>query len=245
MVIEVNKDMMEKLTSTEKMVVDYINKNESNIPNMSIVDVAEKSFTSPATVSRTIKKCGLDGFSELRYKISAKEDYNNEAKKINEILGKSLIEVTKTIENISVKNVLKVVKEIKGARRIYILARGLTELVAQEFNLKLELLGYNTFLIVDPNIMRKICKTLNEDELVMIFSLKIGSREVVEAAESAVKTGAKVITCCCVQNSELEKLSDITLIGYKQPRTSIKEFEVTSRLPLFIISRAIIDYLII
>ncbi|NFE62734.1 MurR/RpiR family transcriptional regulator [Clostridium botulinum] len=226
MVIEVNKSIFDSLTETEKTVVKYINSNESNIPKMSIVDVAEKSFTSPATVSRTIKKCGLEGFSELRYKISAKNDYNHDSKKVNEILGKSLIEVTKTIENISVENVLKTVRLIKEAKRIYILARGLTELVAQEFNLKLELLGYNTFLIVDPNIMRKICKTLDK-------------------AESAVKTGAKLITCCCVKNSKLENLSDITLIGYKQSRTAIKEFEVTSRLPLFIISRAIIDYLII
>ncbi|KEI87277.1 RpiR family transcriptional regulator [Clostridium botulinum B2 267] len=240
MVIEVNKSIFDSLTETEKTVVKYINSNESNIPNMSIVDVAEKSFTSPATVSRTIKKCGLEGFSELRYKISAKNDYNHDSKKVNEILGKSLIEVTKTIEN-----VLKTVRLIKEAKRIYILARGLTELVAQEFNLKLELLGYNTFLIVDPNIMRKICKTLDKEELVIVFSLKIGSPEIVESAESAVKTGAKLITCCCVKNSKLENLSDITLIGYKQSRTAIKEFEVTSRLPLFIISRAIIDYLII
>lgn len=245
MVIEVNKSIFDSLTETEKTVVKYINSNESNIPKMSIVDVAEKSFTSPATVSRTIKKCGLEGFSELRYKISAKNDYNHDSKEVNEILGKSLIEVTKTIENISVENVLKTVRLIKEAKRIYILARGLTELVAQEFNLKLELLGYNTFLIVDPNIMRKICKTLDKEELVIVFSLKIGSPEIVESAESAVKTGAKLITCCCVKNSKLENLSDITLIGYKQSRTAIKEFEVTSRLPLFIISRAIIDYLII
>lgn len=245
MIIEANENILDKLTETERTVVDYINLNENNIPNMSIVDVAEKSFTSPATVSRTIKKCGLDGFSELRYKISAKEHYNHDSKKVNEILDKSLIEVTKTIENISIKKVLNIVKIIKETKRIYILARGLTELVAQEFNLKLQLLGYNTFLIVDPNIMKKICKTLNENELVFIFSLKIGSKEIVEAAESAVKTGAKLVTCCCINNSELEKISDITLIGFKQSRTSIKEFEVNSRLPLFIISRAIIDYLII
>lgn len=245
MVIKIDDIILKKLTQTERTVVDYINLNESNIPNMSIVDVAEKTFTSPATVSRTIKKCGLDGFSELRYKISAKEDYNHDSKKINEILDKSLIEVTKTIENISVKNVLEVVRLIKESRRTYILARGLTELVAEEFNLKLQLLGYNTFLIVDPNIMKKICRTLNKNELVIIFSLKIGSPELVESAKSAIVTGAKLITCCCINNSELEKISDITLIGYKQAKTSIKEFEVTSRLPLFIISRAIIDYLII
>lgn len=245
MVIEISNEMLEKLTATEKSVVNYINLNESKLANMSIVDVAEESFTSPATVSRTIKKCGLEGFSELRYKISAREDYNKDSKKVNEILGKSLIEVTKTIENISISKVLEVVKLIKESKRIYILARGLTELVAQEFNLKLQLLGYNAFLIVDPNIMKKISKTLKKEELVIIFSLRCGTAELVEAAKNSSEVGAKIVTCCCVKGTEIEKLSNVTLVGYKQSRTSIKEFEVTSRLPLYIISRAIIDYLII
>ena len=120
MIIEVNNSIVNKLTPTEKTVVDYINCNVNKLSNMSIVDVAEGSFTSPATVSRTIKKCGFEGFSELRYKISAKEEHNQDSKRINEILGKSLIEVTKTIENISITKVLNIVKIIKDSRRIYI-----------------------------------------------------------------------------------------------------------------------------
>lgn len=245
MIIEVSNELFEKLTPTEKSVVDYINSNTNKLSNMSIVDVAEESFTSPATVSRTIKKCGFEGFSELRYKISAKEEHNYDSKKVNEILGKSLIEVTKTIENISITNVLNIVKIIKESKRIYILARGLTELVAQEFNLKLQLLGYNTFLIVDPNIMMKICKTIDREDVVIAFSLRSETKEILESVKSAKKSGAMVVTCCCVRKGILEEYSDVTLIGYKQSRTSIKEFEVTSRLPLSIISRAIIDYLII
>ena len=245
MIIEVNDSIIEKLTPTEKSVVNYINYNSSKLSNMSIVDVAEESFTSPATVSRTIKKCGFEGFSELRYKISAKENHNTDSKKINEILGKSLIEVTKTIENISITNVLNIVKFIKESNRIYILARGLTELVAQEFNLKMQLLGYNTFLIVDPNIMMNICKTIDKKDLVIAFSLRAETKEILESVKSAKVSGAKIVTCCCIRKSILEEYSDVTIVGYKQARTSIKEFEVTSRLPLFIISRAIIDYLII
>lgn len=245
MVIEISKEVLDKLTPTEKSVVNYINLNSNKLANMSIVDVAEESFTSPATVSRTIKKCGFEGFSELRYKVSAKEENNIDSRKVNEILGKSLIEVTKTIENISITNVLEIVKLIKDSKRIYILARGLTELVAEEFNLKLQLLGYNTFLIVDPNIMLKICKTIDKEHLVITFSLREGTKEIIQSAKSAKEAGAKVIACCCVRKGYLEEISDVTLIGYKQSRTAIKEFEVTSRLPLYIISRVIIDYLII
>jgi len=45
---------MGNLTDTEKRVINYININSSKLSNMSIVEVAEESYTSPATVSRTI-----------------------------------------------------------------------------------------------------------------------------------------------------------------------------------------------
>lgn len=93
--------------------------------------------------------------------------------------------------------------------------------------------------------MLKICKTIDKENLVITFSLREGTKEIIESAKSAKKAGAKVITCCCVRKGQLEEISDVALIGYKQSRTAIKEFEVTSRLPLYIISRVIIDYLII
>ena len=174
MFIDVTEEIFNSLTTSEKSVVEYLNLNSDKLSTMSIVDIAEKSFTSPATVSRTIKKCGFLNFAQLRYKISViKGNNNNNSITINKILNKPILEVSKTIENISITEVLKIVTLIKKSRRIYILARGLTELVAQEFNLKLQLLGYNTFLVVDPNIMIKICEGIDKEYSVIIFSLNV------------------------------------------------------------------------
>lgn len=244
MIIQLTNQLEENLTISEKMVVDFINKNYKKISKMSIVDIADRTFTSPATVSRTIKKCGLKGFSELRYKLIMDDNDNKEYKNINHILEKSLVEVQRTIESLSIKDIKEAIDIIKNSNRIYILARGLTELVATEFDLKLKLLGYNSFLITDPSIMIKISQTLSNGEVVLAFSLRGSTNEIVQAAGYAKKQGCKVITCCCEKKSKLEKISDITLVGEKHARISIKEYEVTSRIPLQVISRAIIDYLI-
>ncbi|MGL5329646.1 MAG: MurR/RpiR family transcriptional regulator [Peptostreptococcaceae bacterium] len=244
MIIELTNQKEQNLTTSERMVVEFINNNSEKISKMSIVDIADSTFTSAATVSRAIKKCGLKGFSELRYKIIINDDENKEYKNINHILEKSLIEVKRTIENLSIKDIKDAIDLIKNSKRVYILARGLTELVATEFDLKLKLLGYNSFLITDPSIMIKIAQTLNKDEVVLTFSLRGSTDEIVQAVEYAKKQGAKVITCCCEKKSKLEKISDIVLLGEKHTRISIKEYEVTSRIPLQVISRAIIDYLI-
>ncbi|PJI08411.1 MULTISPECIES: MurR/RpiR family transcriptional regulator [Clostridium] len=243
MIIKVNSEILSRLTNTEKQVIEYINNNDNKLIKMSIVDVAEETYTSPATVSRAIKKAGIDGFSQLRYLISKESNGDSDSGQVNEIINKSLIETTNTIERISVEDILKTVNLIKNSSRIYVLSRGLTELVGEEFTLKLQLLGYNGFSIKDPNIMMKMSGSMKKNELLFAFSLYGKTPEIINSAENAVSLGCKVISCCCGEDTKLEKLSSIYLNGYKDKNISIKKFEVTSRLPLTIISRIIIDYL--
>ncbi|MFR1857495.1 MAG: hypothetical protein ACLTLT_04080 [[Clostridium] innocuum] len=54
MIIQISKEVYDSLSDSEQQVINYLNENESSIPLMSITTIAEKTFTSPATVSRTI-----------------------------------------------------------------------------------------------------------------------------------------------------------------------------------------------
>ena len=74
MIIEINSKIAENLSKTELGVVNYINDNEDKLSELSIVDIAFETFSSPATVSRAIRKCGINGFNELRYKLTAKTE---------------------------------------------------------------------------------------------------------------------------------------------------------------------------
>ena len=247
MLIELVKKVEEKLTTSEKIIVDFLNDNESKLMNMSIVDIADLTFTSPATVSRTIRKIGMNGFTELRYRLLNQNKQDTEImayQGVNRILEKSLIEVSRTIENISLQDIVEVVNSIDRAKRIYLFARGLSELVAQEFDAKIKLMGYNAFLINDPNIMVKLAKNIKYNELVIVFSLRGETESIIDAVKNAKENGVKVVGCCCEKNSTLNSLADIMIVGEKHRDISIKEFEVTSRIPLQVISRVIIDYLI-
>lgn len=116
MIIEINSKIAENLSKTELGVVNYINDNEDKLSELSIVDIAFETFSSPATVSRAIRKCGINGFNELRYKLTAKTE-NTEVKDLNEIMNKSLIEATSVIEHMSIPNVLNILHPMKDAKR--------------------------------------------------------------------------------------------------------------------------------
>lgn len=242
MFIKLDKEMTERLSKTELEIIRFINENEEKLPELSIVEIAFETFSSPSTVSRAIRKCGINGFNELRYRLTVKakkEDVQN----MGEVMNKSLIEAQRVMEQISVPSVLEIVKYIREAGRIFVFGRGLSEYVAEEFALKLQLLDYNAIAIRDPNIMKNKTRQLKKNEIVFNFSLNGTTEELVISSENANLCGAKVITCCCNSHSPLIELSVCSLVGFRHSHKAIKEFEVASRLPLQIMSRIIIDYI--
>ena len=243
MIIPLDAEILESLTKTEREVIQFINSNENRLSQLSIVDIAYETFSSPATVSRAIRKCKINGFNELRYKL-ASGNSDKQLADVSEILNKSLIEASRTVEQISMADVLKSIQLIRDARRIYVFARGMTEYIANEFCFKLQLMGLDAMMTDDPKIMVSICRAIAPENLVVIFSLNGHTPELVESAINAHGMGCPVITCSCNGDSELAPFSTVHIVGYKHSHISFRSYEVTSRLPLLIISRVLIDELI-
>ena len=222
MFIQIDKGIYEKLSEAEKGVIQFLNQNEEKIPYMSITNIAEKTFTSQSTVSRAIQKCGYQGISQLRYAISQQEqmkEHHESSYGVNNILAKSYRESTKTIDNISPVAMLKTIEYIKQAKRIFIFARGFTALIAEEFQMYLQLLGYNAIIVKDVKWMENTERIVTKDDI------------------------SKVITCCCKSPCELEKFSDITIYGHSEQIMKASGMTVYSRIPLLIITRTIIEYI--
>ena len=150
MIFQIDKTIYEQLSETERYIVDFISQNEDKISYLSITNIADKTFSSPATVSRTIQKCGFKGIAELRYLIS-KEDKDKSKNvspyAINKLLDKVYQESTQTIENIPIPAILKAIDHINNAKKIFIYARGFTAMFAEHFQMYLQLMGYNAVVV--------------------------------------------------------------------------------------------------
>lgn len=246
MIIDMKKEVYQSLSESEAKVVDFLNKNEQLIPALSITKIAEKTFTSSATVSRTIQKCGFSGINELRYKISHQGDSRESANApyvVNTILAKSFRECTQTIDAISSTDIYQTIEYIKSANRIFICARGFTAIIAEELQMYLQLLGYNAIIVKDVMWMKKFHKIITSKDALIILSLRNSTPELAEVAKTSHDCGAKVVTICCKSPTELEKYSDITLIGHTEKIMEASELIVYSRIPLLVITRTIIEYI--
>ena len=233
----------QKLTDSEQAVVDYIENQQCIIDLLSLEDIAKGAFVSNATVSRTIRKCGYSSFSEMKYRLSEDTKQHAQSQEMNRILSKSYTECVETIKRIDISAVLKMVKELRQASVIYLLANGLTALIANEFAIQLQCQKMKVCLITDSEMMKKIDLLANPTDLVLVLSVKNSTPELAIGLKLAKQAGAKTAVCCCTPGTVLDDLADTILYGYTQPIAPNRIFGGTSRLALMIMTRTIVEYI--
>lgn len=246
MIIELDELTLNRLTVSERAVIDYANENASKVLEQTISDIADASFTSISTVSRAVRKCGYSGLPDLRMKISNKLQVISEPL-LNEVLQRVYDECTQTIDNIRISDIIRIVNFIKSAKKIIVLARGTSVYAANEFAWHLQLLRYNAFVFPDAELMRKIDKLATSEDLIVIFTAFNTTKVISDVAKVCHESiGCKVATICGKNNTECEKYSDVALIGRTIPIDSMNVFNVfnvASRTSLQIISKVIIEYM--
>lgn len=71
-----------KLTETEKEILEYMVENLDVLPKLSSRKLAEKTYTSPTTIVRFVKKLGYQNYNDFKYNIISKLKNNNEESQI-------------------------------------------------------------------------------------------------------------------------------------------------------------------
>lgn len=236
------------LSSSERFLLEYIEKNLDDIPEISIVKLSELANVSTSTIVRTMKKIGYDGFTSFKHYLKSEQEYNPKFaiidqvdKKIREAIMKNEQEVTRTIQMLDSGTIEDAIQNIKASDKITIFARGFSELIAKEMMIKFQLMGKYCELHDDPNIIKSISKKINSNGIVIFVSLNGETPELVEAAKNCNNHNIKTITFTANSESSLARLSEISFVGFKSSFSYFPDYEVRSRLPLQIMTRILLD----
>ncbi len=232
-----------RLSEAERSVIDYINRQQCIIELLSISDIASGAFVSNATVSRAIRKCGFSSLSEMKFRLAEDARSDHTAYEMNRILSKSYAECLETIKRIDIEAVVRIADLLHTAPAVYLLANGLTALVAEDFAVQLQCQRIPVCVISDAQMMRKMDLMVRAGDLVIVLTVKNSAPELLIGAQLAKKKGARLVTCCLTHGTPLDELSDIAVYGYTQPISPNQLFGSTSRLGLTVITRTIVEYM--
>ncbi|SEN71081.1 transcriptional regulator, RpiR family [Amphibacillus marinus] len=204
------KENQHRLNETEKMILDYLLDQATKIKDLTIREVAEDHFTAPNTIIRLCKKLGFKGFSDFKEGLYAAKQTKHDFLEVTP-LDEQIVK-TKQLVNEAVINELA--ECLHNANKILFFAVGLSRFPAQELDARLQLVGKNSQIFVDPHVMKHNASLLSDQDLAIAISMSGTTSNVLEATTIATVAGAKTLSITGFSTNPLAKLTTYQLYGY-------------------------------
>lgn len=222
------KALGKNLTPSEQRIVDVIAEDPQKIIYASVAELSSMAGVSDPTVIRFCRKLGLDGYQELKLtlareivtplesinvQITAKDDATTAASKVFSGIIHTL---QFTHANLCIPDIEKAAAMIQKARRLIIVGVGNSHAIATDFMHKMMRLDINVTAFSDMHLATIAIANSTEKDVLFCVSHSGSTKEIVDLAVQAKKTGIKIISLTNAGITPLSKNSDITLKTYSE-----------------------------
>ena len=213
--------LYESVFEQEKKIANYIMKDHAGVINMTIGELADACGTSVATVSRFCRKCGVDGFHQLKIML-AKEMADSGTgmpvsnhisrtqigQSLQNILANKIEEIRQTISLIDEKQLNTILDYIKSARIVQFVAVGNTIPVALDGAFKFNEIGIKAAAGTIWETQLAFSLSLGRDDVMIAVSNSGESRRIVKMVRQAKENNVVTIGITNNPNSTVGKCVD-------------------------------------
>ena len=213
-----------EFSGTEQRIVDYILDHREEAPTMTAAQLARRSGTSEATISRFCKHLGFDNYRSFQFSLgrdlTLKHDgldldgeisLDNVEDSLKSILATKMGELEATLRGIDGTCVRNVVKRLAGANVIQIAAVGNTNSVALDATFKFSQLGLRCTTHEVNEIAVGFALTMQPKDALLVISNSGRSKRLMRVAQAAKNRGACVIVITGDEQSPLARLASYVL----------------------------------
>lgn len=224
--------MRAQLRPSERKLADYILDTPREVLDLAMTELAERVGVSQPTIARFCHALGCGGFREFKIRLaqsiaqgvpSVYRDVRPDepapgvvAKVFDRTIG-ALIEVRNSL---SAASIAKAIDLLAQASRIEFYGAGGSGIAAQDIQHKFFRLGIPSVAYADPHTYSMSAALLKEGDVVVTISNTGRTRDIIDAARSALECGAKVIAITH-SNSPLAQIATVSLIANVAEETDI------------------------
>ncbi|HGF7711984.1 MurR/RpiR family transcriptional regulator [Enterococcus lactis] len=202
------------LSKIENEILDYIFLHLSVIGTKTIYEVSDDLFVSTATISRTAKHLGYQGFKELKYAIDQSihvEEQEGNSRSFQTITNQITSNVTETFHQMSEEKAKQMMTLIHQSNTIEVFGLGGSFPICTDFARKLTFLGKKAFARSDWDEQEAAVSNLNQEDLAIFVSFTGETKGILSYAQIAQRQQVPIISIISTKGSNLEKLSTISL----------------------------------
>lgn len=217
-VVDNIRQMYEELFTAEKKVADYILKNRQEVVMLNVSELAHKSGASEATVVRTCKHLGYDGYFQMRLLMSRdagqyKEPPSADGMPVSShhIFAGDSERISNLAEYVSTETLLRAAELLQKAEVIHIVSVGNNIPIVWDLGFRLERNGLRcTYSLLPEHFFNHISLGSSRD-VVYAISRSGSSTQVIRAVELAHKKGMKTIIVTGELNKPLVEDADCVI----------------------------------
>jgi RpiR family transcriptional regulator, carbohydrate utilization regulator len=239
------------LHSAEKKVADYILNNASDIVNYSVTELSEKSKASEATIVRTCKKIGYQGYYHLKIALAkevidpdssypTEENANDSASLATFLLRKQSEDLLRSAQFLDSKALDKVLKLIAECDTLFFFGAGNSNPLALYSAYKFSQLGIRTVAHAIPEMQLNSAFSMNKNDLAFGISNSGSTNLMLDIFNVVRERKAKSICLTNYIKSPLSVLSTCQLTTAVSDKIFFEAFDST-RVP----AMGIIDMLVL
>jgi len=231
-IIDVIYNKLPHMSATDKKIAQVVLKQPKAVIDYTISQLAQQSGVSDASVSRFCKNLNIDGFHQLKTRLAQVSDDENVTGTLDDDIQTALknignnkgVEITNTLKNLSTEKITDLLKLLKQARLIQVVAEGNTYPVAIDAVYKFNQIGFLAFS--DAAQETSIAQTLNmrADDLLLIISNSGESKSLMKQLEVARNRKIKVVSITNRDDSPIAQKSDIHLKTYVREQIFQSEY---------------------
>lgn len=211
--------LQQSLTVSENEIAQYVIHNADKVVTSTITAIAQSTDTSEASINRFCKKIGFKGFNSFKIALAQENFYNSMKEEPNMDEGfissvsrdyrHMLVNTSAMLDEVVVK---QAATALAHAERVYIFSLAFTELVAQELEFKLSMVGIHAKSASHVSDIKLCASNVGPNDLVIVIVPTLLVRELYHAITLCKDKGAQIVTITSYDSPKLSVLVDYKFI---------------------------------
>ena len=235
----------EELTELEQEIARYFLQAETIQDDLSSQQVTQKLHISQAALTRFAKKCGFTGYREFvfqyQHQASKPDTHSHKHSPLTKRVLRSYSIMREQTQDLIDEEQLELVAQlIDDAERVYFFGTGSSGLIAREMKLRFMRLGVVCEALTDRDGFAWTTSIMDENCLVLGFSLSGTTQSVLDSLLDAKEMGAKTILFTSAPNKNSQAYTETVLVASHSQSSYIQR--ISAQLPMLILIDLIYAY---
>lgn len=211
-----------EMGSSEKRVADYLLSCPDIRAPLSISELAQRSHSSEATITRFSRRLGFSGYPDLKISLAQEDPRATVSPNIGEtdtcyeifdkVCNDAYLSLERTKKIISEQALSEASEAIANAGKIVLIGLGTSASVADDMAGKLLRAGCCATAYSDTHLQAVAVSFVGPGDVVVGISQSGASKDVVEALRSARLNGATTVCITGTEHSPIIRAADIVLL---------------------------------